>query len=77
MKKTTCQVLGGNCDAEIQGATPEEMAQNAKMHVHEAAESGNEEHKAMMEKMQNASEEDKQKWMADLNEKFESMESAE
>ena len=33
MKKMTCRQMGGMCDAELTGATPEEMMKNGKAHL--------------------------------------------
>jgi predicted small metal-binding protein len=32
----TCRSMGGECDAEIMGATPEEMMMNGMKHLEEA-----------------------------------------
>lgn len=62
MKKTTCRDLRGSCDAEIQGETPEEMAENCKQHVMEMIQSGDEGHKAAVESMQQLSKEEQVQW---------------
>ena len=46
MKKTTCRDLRGSCDAEIQGETADEMAENCKQHVMGMLQAGDEGHKA-------------------------------
>lgn len=35
MKKMTCRQMGGECDAEITGATPGEMLENGMKHLEE------------------------------------------
>ncbi|OGY84920.1 MAG: hypothetical protein A3F54_04205 [Candidatus Kerfeldbacteria bacterium RIFCSPHIGHO2_12_FULL_48_17] len=70
MKKTTCKNLRGACDAEIQGATAEEMGENSKKHVMEMVNSGDEAHKAAMESMMQLSQEDQHKWYEDFKQGF-------
>jgi predicted small metal-binding protein len=36
MKKMTCAQMGGPCEAEITGGTPEEMIANGMKHLEEA-----------------------------------------
>lgn len=36
MKTMTCAQMGGTCDTEIHGATPEEMMMNGMKHIEEA-----------------------------------------
>jgi predicted small metal-binding protein len=36
MKTITCAQMGGPCEAEIMGATPEEMMSNGMKHLEEA-----------------------------------------
>ncbi len=36
MKTMTCKGMGGLCDAEIKGSTPEEMMNNGMKHIEEA-----------------------------------------
>ncbi len=38
MKTLTCRELGGPCDAEISGETPDEMVENCKKHVWETGQ---------------------------------------
>ena len=66
MKKTTCKDLRGACDAEIQGETPEEMAENCKQHVMEMMQSEDESHKAAVESMMQLSKEEQGKWAVAL-----------
>lgn len=76
MKKITCKEMGGTCDAEIHGETAEEMMENGKQHVHDAAESGDEAHKEVVERMKQLSEEDHKKWVDEFTQKFDSLEDA-
>lgn len=64
----TCSSMGGACDAEITGNTPEEMMENGKKHIHEATD---EAHGELIEKMKGMSEEDMNEWKKEFNEKFE------
>ena len=73
MKKTTCRDLNGACDVGIQGETPEEMAENCKQHVMELIQSGDEEHKAAVEKMSQLSREEQVKWYEDFKKGFDSL----
>jgi len=77
MKKITCKEMGGDCDAVITGETAEELMANGKKHVHNLAESGDEVHKGIVERMGQLSEEDQKKWADDLTAKFDSLEKAE
>jgi len=36
MKTMTCKQMGGPCDANVQGETPEEMMQNGMTHLEQA-----------------------------------------
>lgn len=74
MRKMTCKELGGACDAEILGATPEEMGENCKAHVMEVITSGDTSHNEAMEAMKNMSPEDFQKFWADFCVRFEQAE---
>ena len=74
MKKTTCKDMGGACDAEILGETAEEMMNNGKQHVHDA---GDDDHKSVMERMEQLSEEDHKKWAEDFTHNFDSLEDVE
>ena len=76
MKKITCREMGGDCDAVITGETAEELMANGKKHVHDLAESGDEVHKGVVEKMGQLSEEDHKKWAEDFAAKFDSLEEA-
>ena len=74
MKKTICRDLAGPCDAEIQGSTPEEMGENSKKHVMEMIQSGDKDHKSAVEKMQQMSKEDHDKFFEDFKNRFDSLE---
>lgn len=76
MKKTTCKNLRGACDAEILGATQEEMSDNCKKHVMEMLQNGDEPHTTAMNEMMKMSPEDQQKWYEDFKESFSSLEEA-
>ena len=76
MKKTTCRDLRGACDAEIQGETPEEMAEQSKQHVMEMMQSGDEDHKAAVESMMQLSKEEQEKWYEDFKKGFDSLQDA-
>ena len=74
MKKTTCKAMGGACDEEIQGETADELMANGKQHVHDAAETGDEDHKSVIQKMEQMSEEDRKKWAEELTNNFDALE---
>ena len=76
MKKTTCKAMGGTCDEEIRGETAEELMANGKQHVHDAAETGDEDHKGVIQKMEQMSEEDRKKWAEELTNNFGTLENA-
>ena len=64
MKTVTCKQMGGPCDAELKGETPEEIMQKGGEHVNEMAATGDEGHvkaKEMMDSAVNNPEELK-KW---------------
>ena len=67
MKTMTCREMGGKCDAEIQGETAEEIMEKGKKHVHEAQD---ETHKALVEEMKDATEEDMAAWEKSFREKY-------
>ena len=67
MKKLTCKDLGGACDAVITGASFAEMGKNARAHVMANMDDA---HRAMMGKMQNATDEQRAAWMAEFEKKF-------
>ncbi|MFV1980643.1 MAG: DUF1059 domain-containing protein [Rhodothermia bacterium] len=73
MKKTTCRNLRGACDAEIQGETPDEMAENCKQHVMEMMGSGDEDHKAAVEGMMELSKEEQEDWYEGFKRDFDSL----
>ena len=70
----TCSAMGGYCEFEITGETAEELSENGKKHVHETAEGGDEEHKAIIATMEALSEEEHAKWKQDMMEKFDTLE---
>ena len=76
MKKAQCRDLRGACDAEIQGATPEEMGGNSKKHVMEMMQSGDAEHKAAAESMMQLSKEEQGKWYEEFKKGFDSLQDA-
>lgn len=76
MKKITCKEMGGVCDTAITGETAEELMKNGKQHVHDVAEGGDEDHKAVVERMKAISEEDYAKWSEDMVQKFDTLEDA-
>ncbi len=51
MKTMTCRQMGGPCDTAIQGNTAEEMMNNGAAHIKEMAGKGDEEHKKVLEMM--------------------------
>jgi hypothetical protein len=76
MKKITCKEMGGSCDAEIHGETAKEMMENGKQHVHDVADTGDEAHMAVVEKMTALSEEERAQWGEDFTKKFDMLEDA-
>ena len=68
--------MGGVCDEEIRGETAEELLANGKQHVHDAAETGDEDHKSVIQKMEQMSEEDRKKWAEELTNNFDALEEA-
>lgn len=73
MKKTTCRDLGGVCNTEILGETPEEMGENSKKHVMDMVQAGDEGHMAAIEKMKQMSKEDQEKWYEEFKNGFDSL----
>lgn len=67
MKQMTCSAMGGpaTCNHEITGNTAEEMAENGSKHLMEAHADSD-----MVKDMQNSTQEDKDKWMAEFKPKF-------
>ncbi len=59
----TCAQMGGPCDHDITGNTPEEMAANGMKHLQET-------HPDIAAKMQTMSKEENDKWMADFKAKW-------
>lgn len=76
MKKTTCRDLRGACDAEITGATPEEMGENSKNHVMEMVQAGDEAHMAAIESMKKLSPEEQMKWYQEFKNSFDALQDA-
>jgi len=76
MKKTTCKAMGGTCDEAIHGETAEELMANGKRHVHDAADAGDQDHKSVVERMTQLSEEDHKKWADDFTATFADLEDA-
>lgn len=76
MKKTTCKNLKGPCDAEIFGATPEEMGDNSKKHVMEAIAAGDQAHKEAVEKWMKVNQGDQHKWFEEFKNQFDTLEDA-
>jgi hypothetical protein len=60
--------MGGVCDEAITGATAEEIVGKGKEHVHGMED---DEHKALVEKMGQISDEERGAWMKELEETFE------
>ncbi len=73
MKKTTCKELRGACDAEIVGATPEEMGENSKKHVMEMVQSGDQAHMDSIEAMKSLSPDQQMKWYEDFMNNFDAL----
>ena len=67
----TCKDMGGMCDAEITGETPEEMMENGKKHVHDTAEGGDATHGELVEKMKVMTPEEFKMWEDGFKVKFE------
>lgn len=69
MKTITCRQMGGPCDAQIHGETPEEMVNNGAAHV---MDMGDDEHKKVLEMMEAMKDNPDQaeKWNADFATKF-------
>lgn len=59
MKKFICREMGGPCDAEISGNTPEEVMNNGVAHVMAAQD---ETHGKIAEQMKNSTDEEKKQW---------------
>ena len=59
--------MGGACDAVITGSSFEEMGKNVRAHVMATMDDA---HRAAVEKMQNASDEERAKWMVEFEKKF-------
>jgi len=66
--------MGGVCEEEIQGETAEELMAKGKQHVHDAADAGDEDHKSVVERMEQLSEEDRKKWAEELTNNFGTLE---
>lgn len=65
MKQMTCAQMGGpaTCTTVISGNTAQEMVDNGMKHLKEA-------HPEMLADMDKMSDDDKAKWMADFQAKF-------
>ncbi len=74
MKKTTCKGLRRACNAEILGATPEEMGENSKKHVMKMIATGDKPHQKAIEEMMKLSKEDQTKWYEEFKNSFEALE---
>ena len=68
MKNITCKEMGGICDAVISAETAEEMGKKGKEHVHSVDDDA---HKALIEKMEAISKEERAAWFKELAAKFE------
>lgn len=60
----------------ILGKTPEEMGENSKKHVMEMVQSGDEDHKAAIEKMMKLSKEEQVSWYKNFKDDFDSLRDA-
>ena len=69
----TCKTMGGSCDAEITGATAEELMGNGKQHVHDLADSGDADHLAIVEKMKALPPEEHEKWKENMVSGFDNL----
>lgn len=67
MKKVLCSDLGGpeECEVEIRGNTPDEVAKNCQEHVMEEVEKGDSSHQDAVENMQGLSPEEQQEKMTE------------
>ena len=70
MKKLTCRDLGGPCDAEITGASFQEVGKKSYEHVMEQINAGDEAHKAAAANMKNASPEEQKSMMAEYEKNY-------
>jgi len=69
MKKMTCRELGGPCDMELHGETPDEIMHKAGEHIMQA---NDEEHAKVGKKMEEMKgTEEGNKWKEDFKKKFE------
>ena len=73
MKKTTCKALGGACDADITGNTPEEIGDNCKKHVMDMILTGDADHLQAVEAWKKRSEEDQKSWFKTFTENFDNL----
>ncbi len=67
---TTCKDMGGPCDAEIKGNTPEEVIENGNTHV---MSTDDEAHKKIVEDMKNMSPEEMAAWSANEKARLEGL----
>jgi len=76
VKKATCRDLRGACDEVITGETPKLMAQNARNHIEDKLDDGDEAHKQVVKKIMNLSRKEQKKWYAEFVDSFEDFEEA-
>jgi predicted small metal-binding protein len=69
-KKLTCRDLGGPCDFEMLGATPDEVVGKGAAHLQEMSEKGDVPHKEAMDMMNNSDEAAKGEWFKKFGETF-------
>jgi len=67
MKTFTCKEMGGPCEEAFGGETAQEVADKGGKHIMDSTDDA---HKPMKDQMSASSEEDKNKWMADFQTKF-------
>jgi predicted small metal-binding protein len=66
MKTMTCSQMGGPCDAAMTAGSAEEMATMGWKHLEEV-------HPELVEKMKDTTQEEKDKWMAEHNAKWDAL----
>lgn len=69
MKSMTCRQMGGPCDAQITGNTPEEMMKNGQDHLFSRADEGHKKAIEMMDEMEKNPQAGK-KWNDEFLAKF-------
>ena len=72
MKKMTCKELGGVCDTEITGNTPDEMAKNSQEHAMSANDEAHKNKMTQMAEMHKGPEAVKQ-YMDDFKARFDAL----